>query len=562
MEQLYFVLALLGIIILIMVLQYINSRRNDKLYIIRLNKCFGSKDRASYDQDRLKAAPGYYLRHKSEKDIDDYTWNDLSMPEVFASADSTQSAFGCEVLYFLFRHPLYTAEEVSARREQLCFWRDNAELRSRIQLLLHNIGKVRKYSVYEYIESLSECKTVSSRTYILRIVLLILSVCSIIPFGGVGVIIFIIVLLFNLSTYYRDKGRIAPYLTVMDDINHLCIAAEEISRILEKENKSEIAPDIRTHLDKLSTFKRLGGSSASNPLVLLSNTVGFLVFADLFRFNKLRDKVSENYDDIDGLIYDIGYIDACISLASYTKANEGIICIPVFTDADPSIHLKGLTHPLIENAVDNDIDISRSILLTGSNASGKSTFLKSIALGMLMAQSVTYVFAKEYEAPLCRIMSTMSIKDDVCRGDSYYMAEIKAVKRIFDERDRLQGINVRQVSFVDELLRGTNTVERIAAATQILALLDSEGVLVCAATHDLELTGLLSDAYDNYHFREDLSEGDVRFSYKLNAGPADSRNAIALLKNLGYSEKITANAEAMVAEYEDKGTWVRKDLND
>ena len=92
------------------------------------------------------------------------------------------------------------------------------------------------------------------------------------------------------------------------------------------------------------------------------------------------------------------------------------------------------------------------------------------------------------------------------------------------------------------MLRGTNTVERIAASAEILRCFAGTKTLCFAATHDLELTGLLQDVYDNYHFGEEIVDGDVRFSYRLMKGPSTSCNAIALLGTLGYDRAIVDKA--------------------
>ena len=108
---------------------------------------------------------------------------------------------------------------------------------------------------------------------------------------------------------------------------------------------------------------------------------------------------------------------------------------------------------------------------------------------------------------------------------------------------------------MDEVLRGTNTVERIAASTQIMKMLSAGHVICFAATHDVELTKLLEKEYDNYHFEERIEEDDVFFPYTLMPGPATTRNAIALLKMLGYEEKIIADAEAMAGYFLTEGIW-------
>ncbi len=130
--------------------------------------------------------------------------------------------------------------------------------------------------------------------------------------------------------------------------------------------------------------------------------------------------------------------------------------------------------------------------------------------------------------------------------------EIKALKRILDAA---KGGRKPVLCFVDEVLRGTNTVERIAASTQILKSLSGRGILCFAATHDIELTGLLCSDFDNYHFEEDVRDGDVYFNYKLQAGKATTRNAIRLLELIGYDNEIIERASAQAARFMSQGVW-------
>ena len=109
--------------------------------------------------------------------------------------------------------------------------------------------------------------------------------------------------------------------------------------------------------------------------------------------------------------------------------------------------------------------------------------------------------------------------------------------------------------FVDEVLRGTNTVERIAAGTEILRKLLTNHTLCFAATHDLELTELLKDSYDNYHFEEEVKDGDVHFNYRLMNGRATTRNAIKRLSAFGYDEDIIKGAGRRADEFLQTGQW-------
>ena len=147
----------------------------------------------------------------------------------------------------------------------------------------------------------------------------------------------------------------------------------------------------------------------------------------------------------------------------------------------------------------------------------------------------------------------MALRDDIRTGESYFIVEIRSLKRILEAASDDSGIPV--LCCVDEVLRGTNTIERISASAQILLQLSSLPIQVFAATHDIELTGLLKEMYENYHFSETIKCDDVTFSYQLQEGPADTRNAIRLLRTLGYDDAIADQAEERAVRFTKTGHW-------
>lgn len=215
--------------------------------------------------------------------------------------------------------------------------------------------------------------------------------------------------------------------------------------------------------------------------------------------------------------------------------------------------MKNGWHPLLSDPVKNSILADRGVLLTGSNASGKSTFLKMVAVNVILAQTIHTCTAESYKAPVFRIFSSMALRDSMENGESYYIVEIRSLKRILDAA---QDHNGPVLCFVDEVLRGTNTVERIAAATQILIHLSESGALGFAATHDIEMTELLKEHYDNYHFEEEIRDGDILFPYQLLPGKASTRNAIRLLQLLGYDREITEKASGQAEHFLETGKWL------
>ena len=111
------------------------------------------------------------------------------------------------------------------------------------------------------------------------------------------------------------------------------------------------------------------------------------------------------------------------------------------------------------------------------------------------------------------------------------------------------------LGIVDEVLRGTNTIERISASAQILKKLAGKKAVILAATHDIELSYILEDIYTNYHFTEKIEGSDVVFDYKLHSGRAVSRNAIALLEVCGYGSDLAGAAREQAVRFEETGEW-------
>ena len=292
------------------------------------------------------------------------------------------------------------------------------------------------------------------------------------------------------------------------------------------------------------------GNMTGSPLDIMLDYLRMVTHIDLIIFNHLFKKLQGRKEEVASLAKVLGEIEACIAIGWYRNT------LPYYTTPDFSgtnLEIKDASHPLIEEAVPNSIAADGGVLITGSNASGKSTFLKTIAINVILAQGVHTVFAKEYKAEVLDVFSSMALRDNVVQGDSYFMVEIKSIKRILE---KVKDSERKIICFVDEVLRGTNTVERIAASTHILMCLQKAKTICFAATHDIELARLLKDSYDNYHFEEMIEGDDVKFSYQLCEGKATSRNAIKLLKVLGYDESLVQDAENMAMHFLETGKWV------
>ena len=248
-------------------------------------------------------------------------------------------------------------------------------------------------------------------------------------------------------------------------------------------------------------------------------------------------------------MYDIiGELDAAQAVASY---REGLCHFtkPRFTDSSAELRIDGGYHPLIQEAVANTIAIKdKGILITGSNMSGKSTFLRTVGVNAILAQTIYTCFADKYEAKILRVSSSISKADDLTLGKSFYYLEAERLLKLMQFADSA----IPSILIIDELLSGTNYIERLAASEAILEYLIKQNCLVVIATHDLDLAGKLINTYQCYHFTDRVTEEGLNFDYKLKDGITRTRNAIKLLEYLKYPQQIIGKATLNIADFVDE----------
>lgn len=556
----FFAGMIVFLIVLFMGIEYINNRNFHKRMLEKLYREYGRGSGRKYRPDELLHICMYYQKHWAEGQIDDITWNDLHMDELYRQINTSLSAAGDEYLYYRLRTPICDEAQMKKAEEQIRFFMEHEEERRRVQRVFYRLGRMRKFSIYEYLDHLDILGERKSGKYLLWDMAVLASVGTMFFSKPMGIILLLIVLCHNLMDYFKEYKEIEPYISSFRYIRRLVSGAEEM-----KQNDIEILREEQARL--LECRRELRGFMRSSYLVISSETgtgnplevaldyLRMLFYFDLIQFNRALSAVRGHMPEIDEMITVLGRIETVIVAGEYRTSLGAACCVPKLhyeENAEVFLRVEELYHPFLTEPVKNSIAVSRGVLLTGSNASGKSTFLRAAATAALLSQTIHTCPASCYEAPFFRLFSSMSLRDDLSGGDSYYMVEIKSVKRILDQV-KSEGYPV--LCFVDEVLRGTNTVERIAASAQILKMLAAGRALCFAATHDVELTRLLEGEYDNYHFEERIEENDIFFPYKLMEGPAVSRNAIALLKMLGYDEKVTTAAEAMAERFLECGCW-------
>ena len=560
MDLSYRIAAVVIIIILFLVIKgiYDEKRYKQRLYL-RLKNSWGNPSRQEYPQQLMDAVKYYYNNNKGDNDIDDITYNDLNMDAVYKSVNHTMTSIGEEYLYALLRTPCTDIAVLEERERVINCMGADEEGRIKLQMALAGMGKLNRISVYSYISDIKNMDSGNKLYHIFCAAALLDSagLCFVKP--AIMVLVTALIIIYNVITYYKNKAEIDPYIQVFAFIARTISQSEDVAKagIAGIEEYQERLVSCTAGLKKFGKNSWLvsGGNMSGDILDSFMDYIRILFHIDLMKVCDMVNELKKHENELADIYNITGYIDSMVSIASF-RAGTGSWCVPVlkYTDSMKNITMEftDLYHPLIENPVKNSIKTEKSILITGSNASGKSVFIKTVAINAIFAQTIHTVLAESYSSCFFRVYSSMALRDDIFSNESYYIVEIKSLKRILDKAEE-QGVPV--LCFIDEVLRGTNTLERIASSSQILKQLATLKSLCFAATHDLELAKILVNYFDNYHFEETVKENDVIFDYKLRKGNTKTRNAIKLLNMIGYDKTLTSRAEELAQFFLENGSW-------
>lgn len=491
----------------------------------------------------------YHNTFGESEGIDDVTWNDLSMDQVFARINHCDSSIGEEILYHKLRQCDAAKEENELLEKRISYWKSNPKKRIDMEYLLADLGKNESaYYIPSYLDCVSEFKMPEIKRYRLQQMLLLLSLLAI-PFTRDirAITVFVVIFLFNIMTYVIAKSKYEVELEMLGTVAFLIQAASHIAKDYEKDGicdglaeKAALFGKINRGVVALQRQRTLQYSG--DPFAMFQDYLIGATMWHLISYDKIMKKLEEHVPEYLEIYKMVGELDASISIASF---RESVPCAETPRLWEKRrLEFEELYHPLLEHPVSNSMDLGKSCIITGSNASGKSTFIKGVAVNLILAQSIHTVTAKSMSLPKLQVITSMAVADDILAGESYFIKEIKYLKRIIDslQEDRIT------FCAIDEILRGTNTEERIAASKAILDYLSTKNCICFVASHDKELTDGWNDNYVNYHFSEDIGEEDIVFDYLLKEGPATSQNAIKLLEFVSFPESIVADAKKRVGK--------------
>lgn len=305
-------------------------------------------------------------------------------------------------------------------------------------------------------------------------------------------------------------------------------AMKAFERLHLFDNNQDVLPMIQKGL-KYTLISRIVNKISFFDVFSLMEFVKGILMIPVLQYMLLYYHKQELENDYIQLYEWIGLIDMAITIADLRNHQD--TCIPRESQ-NIKLSFENCYHPLIANVVKNSFSTEKSCMITGSNASGKSTFLKTIGINLIMAKAIHTCFADKFcykDLPIC---TSIHIKDDLESGESYYVKEIKTLKSILEHVWK-EPCYV----FIDEILRGTNEKERIEISRVIMKELYQTQSLVFVTTHDLTLV----DDFTNipqYCFSDQIKNHQLYCDYKIKKGISKIGNAIELLYVYQYDERI------------------------
>jgi DNA mismatch repair ATPase MutS len=475
------------------------------------------------------------MKEKQDYTIDDETWSDMDMDRIYSKLDRTASTLGESVLYYMLRNPLNDEEKLKKRNDLIQLLKKDINLRDKLLVIYYELGRDRKNTFLDMIESELEINkikyylyTVLGKIFPLIAVLLTLFVNKSYAKYIVGSAIL------NMIVNHMERNTIKSRGIIY--LRRIIKAAKKISNFKNNE--------FRYYIDIIdNNLKQVKSIDRATLLINFVNmwqglfeSISVIFLIEECAYYKISGVLKDKKEYIMNIFYALGELESLLSISGYQKSLKNDYVHPIFTKK-VSLNIKDGIHPLLDKPVPNSISIKeKGIVLTGTNMSGKSTFLRMLGVNILLSQSFYFALAKEYKASFFNIVSSISPNDDLSKGKSYYMAEAEGILRIVNALKK----NLPVFCPIDEIFRGTNPIERIAMSAEILSYIQNRKTISIVATHDRELVNILKDSYEFYYFSESIdNKNGLNFDYKLKVGVSNTQNAIKLLEYIGYPKEIT-----------------------
>ena len=495
---------------------------------IKLHNMLDNIKRLFKDQSYYTAKKLHDYLHDYKYEIDNTTFNDLLLSDFDEKFNHTITSCGDEVFYH-WLHSVKDSESIKTLQNDLKCIEQNKDI-DIVTRVFSKVGKQRRGNI---ISDIWEGFTIKSKVidnfYVLLSINILISV--LISIINIKYILLSIIFFcfFNFVIYLFTNVKISRVSGSINYILMLCSALKKIERKTKLQLSIEIPKYKKFNsLEKYIVFFKdgIGGPESGDPVSLFVDYLRLFLCFEIYAFKRTSAFVIKNLEEIHKIIYFVGYLDCLINskeiMDEYQTAYSQI-------DSQKGICFDGMIHPLLPNSVSQTKDIRRGLIITGLNMSGKTTFMKSLAINQLLATSFGFCFSKTFHTNVLNIISSFRINDDMLQGKSRYYAE---AYRLLEINNQIKTTNT--LCLVDEILSGTNSDDRIYGATIILRNFSANtNSIVVAATHDNKIAESLSGILSAVYFDGEINGDQIDFDYVIKDGIVSKRNGLLILKLIG-----------------------------
>jgi DNA mismatch repair ATPase MutS len=517
-----------------------------KLFMAMLMDNWGKPSDEYRNIDIIKT---YHEHYKTDSAVAENVAVDIDLDNLFNFADRTCSKPGQQYLYHTLRSPTDDVEQLKKLDELSEKLTADENIRTQIQLELFRLDDKNAY----YLHQLFTQKHPPLYNGILSIYIrlawaiwICLVILTIVLHVGFVFLLTLGVTIFNFYLHYSNKANILKYIHSLPQLYLLSKVAKNINAKAETPDSDAVKKHLSNlrDLNRSLRFVSFDDGVSGDPTDISSavwELIKTILLIEPAMFIKSISKIILYRDDIEGLFNYVGRFDTAISIQSL-RLSLPYYSKPVLNTGNDTLSVTGLFHPLVETCVPNSLKTadSKGVLITGSNMSGKTTFIRAMGINVLLSQTLFTSCTQSYQAPPLQLLTSIRVSDDIEEHKSYFQSEALSVLHIMN-----QSKGVKSLVIIDEIFRGTNTIERVSAAKAILSYFTANKSFVFVSTHDLELAELLGNEYAIYCFEEQVADTRLVFDYKIKPGILKNKNAIAIMAGLGYPESVIADAYKM-----------------
>ncbi|HHU55374.1 MAG TPA: hypothetical protein GXZ48_01595, partial [Acholeplasmataceae bacterium] len=347
----------------------------------------------------------------------------------------------------------------------------------------------------------------------------------------------IFVIQFLYSSLFRNFHR--DEFAKIQDVSLTIVLLENIFQVIASENFTN--ENLQNYQNNIKIYG-LKGITGINKVKNIESYnqffITYIILNGLFSLNIILIKMFKDYINEYGKVFLLSVealeqfeVNGSLAIIGQVKQN---ISMPEYVD-EVKLKFTELRHPLIPEGecVPNSFNLEENMnIITGSNMSGKTSFLRTIGINLILMNAGTFVNGLSFQSTYLKIFTSMRITDDLNKGISTFYAELLNIKKAIDYAKE----NKPMIVLIDEIFKGTNSNDRIKGAISLIERLNNDKIILFISTHDFELCNIETLKLKNYHFTEHYFNNQIHFDYKLREGKCKTTNAQYLMKLVGIIE--------------------------